>query len=88
MPSANRSTVGIMAMVAEEEDRMISARTKAALLQRSAGAFNWAATGNRPVAVTTDGQDLAGVRGRIKAANLKSRRSGAHRPRRRTSRPA
>ena len=31
MPSANRLTVGIMAMVAEEEGRMISARTKAAL---------------------------------------------------------
>lgn len=31
MPSANRLTVGIMAMVAEEERRMIGARTKAAL---------------------------------------------------------
>jgi DNA invertase Pin-like site-specific DNA recombinase len=31
MPNANRLTVGIMAMVAEEEARMISARTKAAL---------------------------------------------------------
>jgi DNA invertase Pin-like site-specific DNA recombinase len=31
MPAANRLTVGIMAMVAEEEGRMISARTKAAL---------------------------------------------------------
>ncbi len=31
MPTANRLTVGIMAMVAEEERRMISARTKAAL---------------------------------------------------------
>lgn len=31
MPSANRMTVGIMAVVAEEERRMISARTKAAL---------------------------------------------------------
>ena len=31
MPSANRMTVGIMAMVAEEERRMISSRTKAAL---------------------------------------------------------
>lgn len=33
MPNANRLTVGIMAMVAEEERRMISARTKAALAQ-------------------------------------------------------
>jgi DNA invertase Pin-like site-specific DNA recombinase len=31
MPSANRITVSIMAIVAEEEARMISARTKAAL---------------------------------------------------------
>src|SRR4051794_11368148 len=31
MPNANRLTVGIMAMVAEEERRMISARTKPAL---------------------------------------------------------
>lgn len=31
MPSANRLTVGILAMVADEERRMISARTKAAL---------------------------------------------------------
>ncbi len=31
MPNANRLTVGIMAMVAEEERRMIGARTKAAL---------------------------------------------------------
>lgn len=31
MPNANRLTVGIMALVAEEEARMISARTKAAL---------------------------------------------------------
>jgi DNA invertase Pin-like site-specific DNA recombinase len=31
MPSANRLTVGILALVAEEEARMVSARTKAAL---------------------------------------------------------
>jgi DNA invertase Pin-like site-specific DNA recombinase len=33
MPQANRLTVGIMAMVADEERRLISARTKAALAQ-------------------------------------------------------
>jgi hypothetical protein len=32
MPNANRLTVGIMAMVAEDEGRRISARTKDALL--------------------------------------------------------
>ena len=31
MPAANRMTIGIMAVVADEERRMISARTKAAL---------------------------------------------------------
>ena len=31
MPNANRLTVGIMAMIAEEERRMISRRTKDAL---------------------------------------------------------
>lgn len=35
MPNANRLTVGIMAMVAEEERRMISSRTKAALAQKA-----------------------------------------------------
>jgi hypothetical protein len=36
MPSANRLTVGIMAMVADEERRMISQRTKAALASKKA----------------------------------------------------
>jgi DNA invertase Pin-like site-specific DNA recombinase len=31
MPTANRLTVGIMAMIADEERRMISKRTKEAL---------------------------------------------------------
>jgi DNA invertase Pin-like site-specific DNA recombinase len=36
MPNANRMTVGIMAVVADEERRMISARTKAALAAANA----------------------------------------------------
>ncbi len=45
MPNANRLTVGIMAMVADEERRMISARTKAALA--AAKARGTALGGNR-----------------------------------------
>jgi len=36
MPAANALTIGIMAMVAQEEARLISARTKAALAQAKA----------------------------------------------------
>jgi DNA invertase Pin-like site-specific DNA recombinase len=44
MPNANRLTVGIMALVAEEERRLISARTKAAL----AAAVTLQSCGRRP----------------------------------------
>src|SRR4029079_1491326 len=50
MPNANRLTVGIMAMVADEERRMISKRTKDALTAAKARGKklggNW---GNLPV---------------------------------------
>jgi DNA invertase Pin-like site-specific DNA recombinase len=43
MPFANRLTVGVMALVAEEEARAVSARTKAALAARKARAgCRWA----------------------------------------------
>ena len=49
MPNANRLTVGIMAMAAEEERRMISARTKAALAESALPARRRAALGSGSV---------------------------------------
>ncbi|SOR30298.1 Resolvase domain protein [Methylorubrum extorquens] len=63
MPNANRLTVGIMAMVAEEERRMISARTKAAL--QAAKARGKVLGGFRGYIPTAD--DVAASRDALKA---------------------
>src|SRR5258707_10101653 len=57
MPNANRLTVGIMAMVAEEERRMISARTKAALA--AAKARGTKLGGDRGVIPSQKAHDMA-----------------------------
>ena len=44
IPNANRLTVRLMAVIAQEEREMISARTKAALAAAGAAAPSWAAT--------------------------------------------
>ena len=66
MPNANRLTVGIMAMVAEEERRMISKRTKDALAAAKARGVKLG--GDRGATITAD----------IRAAGLKARQDRAH----------
>lgn len=85
MPMANRLTVGIMAMVADEERRMISARTKAALA--AAKRRGVALGGFRGQKITKQAQ-LAGAKAIVmradeRAADLKPviaeiRAAGAH----------
>ena len=67
MPTANRLTVGIMAMVADEERRMISARTKAALAVAKA----------RGTKLGGDRGNFASIAARGRAAGVAARQARA-----------
>ena len=68
MPNANRLTVGIMAMAAEEERRMISARSKGALAQ--AKARGKVLGGYRGATTTEAGRAAQTARAQAKAGDL------------------
>jgi DNA invertase Pin-like site-specific DNA recombinase len=70
IPSPNRPTVGIMAMMADEERRMISKRTKDALAAAKAQGRSSAATGAtcRSLATKAGRPALPHVRSRPRAA--------------------
>ncbi|GJD32825.1 hypothetical protein PMNALOAF_4104 [Methylobacterium adhaesivum] len=72
MPSANRLTVGIMAMVAEEERRAISSRTKAALAAAKARGVKLG--GDRGATLSTEakakGVEAVKVRAEGRASDL------------------
>jgi DNA invertase Pin-like site-specific DNA recombinase len=75
-PTANRLTVGIMAMVAEEEGRQISARTKAALAAAKArgtklGGRRLSKTDGLPVTITAVMRE-AGIAARQQRADARA----------------
>lgn len=72
MPQANRLTIGIMALVAEEEARAISARTKAALAAAKARGVTLGGRREGQTVPTLEARRAGGARGaetKRKAAN-------------------